>query len=428
MPQAFKCPSCGAPLEYRGGDFQKCDYCESNILVPKNELESGPDIGFDSMIGRAHGLKEIVTLARAGKKIEAIKVYRELFGVDLATAKDAVERLERGESVSFRNVSFVQAKQLSPEATKTVMKAVGIFSGSMLAIAIIPVVLIVVIVGFVLWQVKGALDRAVPPIRTTPSSSSTKPSPGQKLMQFGSDGIGAGQFKDNRTVTVGQDGKIYVGEFSGGKVQVFDSEGKFLTQWLTEGKLVISELAADRSGNIWILSASNIESYRADTGQLVGKKMVPFLQDIAVGSDGKIYVTPTNNGSIVVYDGSFKIVSEYKDAAQKANAATNFSQIAVDGNLNIYVADRKNGDICKFSPAGEFQNRFITGIRNPEDIKIDNNGRIFISDTGTITVLNSDGQKIDSFEAKQSFGIALNDAGELFVTQRPIVVKYKIGN
>lgn len=36
---------------------------------------------------------EVVALARAGKKIEAIKVYREATGAGLAEAKTAVERL-----------------------------------------------------------------------------------------------------------------------------------------------------------------------------------------------------------------------------------------------------------------------------------------------------------------------------------------------
>lgn len=41
-------------------------------------------------------LAEIQALARSGKKIDAIKLYRERTGVDLVTAKDAVETLARG--------------------------------------------------------------------------------------------------------------------------------------------------------------------------------------------------------------------------------------------------------------------------------------------------------------------------------------------
>ena len=47
--------------------------------------------GSQSFVGR---LEEIASLLRAGKKINAIKVYREVTRASLAEAKDAVERLD----------------------------------------------------------------------------------------------------------------------------------------------------------------------------------------------------------------------------------------------------------------------------------------------------------------------------------------------
>jgi large subunit ribosomal protein L7/L12 len=41
----------------------------------------------------------LMALVRSGKKIEAIKIYRQRMGVGLKEAKDAVEALERGEPV-----------------------------------------------------------------------------------------------------------------------------------------------------------------------------------------------------------------------------------------------------------------------------------------------------------------------------------------
>lgn len=46
------------------------------------------------------GAGPVHDLLRAGRKIEAIKAYRELTGVGLKEAKDAVEALERGEPVA----------------------------------------------------------------------------------------------------------------------------------------------------------------------------------------------------------------------------------------------------------------------------------------------------------------------------------------
>ena len=45
------------------------------------------------------GLGAVADLLRSGQKIEAIKRYRELVGVGLKEAKDAVEAMERGEAV-----------------------------------------------------------------------------------------------------------------------------------------------------------------------------------------------------------------------------------------------------------------------------------------------------------------------------------------
>ena len=40
------------------------------------------------------GMAEIVALLRIGRKIEAIKLYREMTGLGLKEAKDAVDRME----------------------------------------------------------------------------------------------------------------------------------------------------------------------------------------------------------------------------------------------------------------------------------------------------------------------------------------------
>ena len=40
------------------------------------------------------GMAEVVALLRMNRKIEAIKLYRQMTGTDLKAAKDAVDRLE----------------------------------------------------------------------------------------------------------------------------------------------------------------------------------------------------------------------------------------------------------------------------------------------------------------------------------------------
>jgi ribosomal protein L7/L12 len=55
-------------------------------LSPDSAFGGGPQTSTDA---------ELLRLINDGRKIEAIKRYRELTGVGLAKAKDAVEELER---------------------------------------------------------------------------------------------------------------------------------------------------------------------------------------------------------------------------------------------------------------------------------------------------------------------------------------------
>jgi ribosomal protein L7/L12 len=53
-------------------------------------------MGFGDLRGSAPAMGEIQDLLRRGRKIDAIKVYRERTGLGLKEAKDAVEEIERG--------------------------------------------------------------------------------------------------------------------------------------------------------------------------------------------------------------------------------------------------------------------------------------------------------------------------------------------
>ncbi len=59
---------------------------------------------------------------------------------------------------------------------------------------------------------------------------------GNVTLQFGQQGTGPGYFTDARFVSVDNNGHIFVGEFNGGRVQVFDENGNYLTQWKATGE------------------------------------------------------------------------------------------------------------------------------------------------------------------------------------------------
>lgn len=65
---------------------QRCAHCDAELSQPSDTEQQVVDDDLMSLIAR-------------GEKISAIKLFRERTGSDLKQAKDAVEALERGESI-----------------------------------------------------------------------------------------------------------------------------------------------------------------------------------------------------------------------------------------------------------------------------------------------------------------------------------------
>jgi ribosomal protein L7/L12 len=481
MLQVIKCPSCAAPLECDGDLFEKCDFCGSQIAVNQNNIFRENSLGFNGLLDQAHKLKDVLRLARGGNKIEAMKLYRELFTCSLAEAKNAVDRLERGQSVSFQNISFqsggsselheivrlvrsgnkIKAIQLyhqtyggslkdakdavdrieesqgaalqGPEIAKTVLKAAGVFGGSMVVMGGIIAAVVLMVVGGVLWFVVSRVDQAtqqvnqptqVLPVKTT---ENIKNSSATELLRFGGEGTGAGKFTDNRVVAVDGTGKIYSADYQGGRVQVFDQDGKFLTQWFVERKeQAIYSLAASRSGKVYVSQPGKITAFEGSTGKPAGEVKANFMADLAVTPDGK--VVAADRDSLLVFDENLKNLATHKNAAKEAGISSGFSNLAVNGLGEIFALSRNSKDLCKFSADGKFLDRFKVNSASVHDLAIDSKGRIFVGESNKVWVYQPDGNPVDSFETNQCFGLAFNGQDELLTASRPFIVKYKVGS
>ena len=111
----FTCPKCGAPQNYQGGAAPtiQCPYCDTTLIVPEALRTTTPNFAaFNTteITREAAVLAEIKKLADDGKKIQAIKLYRETFGTGLKEAKDAVEAIERGQNIQVAQIGFGAAE------------------------------------------------------------------------------------------------------------------------------------------------------------------------------------------------------------------------------------------------------------------------------------------------------------------------------
>lgn len=455
MPQPFKCPSCGGPLEYDGGNITlRCPYCTNSVIVPE-ELRAAPNFNAASVPLPAQLMKlaEIGQLIRGGNKIAAIKVYRETFGSGLKEAKDAVENLAAGRPVEVsrtlgmgdnvilnpRQISDWPAPGAFPVARPRRNYAL-VWAGVIVVAVTITVLLIVgkFISNSLNSTLKNSQPNGTPAGKRGRAATTATNGFADVLLEFGSEGMGAGQFKDARSIAVDGQGRIYVGEYTGGRVQVFNANGEFLTQWMVDAKMPLLQLAADRSGTVYVVQSGYISRYEGTTGKPLGK--LPrvgdsaFISDIALLLDGGMVIVQ-HGEDIVRLDANGQVVRTTKAAISDQSGDSELStRIAVDGLGNVYAMGRFNNAVFKFGANGKYISRFGGKGDQPgqfsalDAIAVDGQGRIYVGDMRGIQVFDGNGRYLDTIKLERNlpFGLIFNDKNELFVAARTHVYKLSI--
>ncbi len=381
MARTFDCPKCGAPVAYvqhpvaGAAPNVRCDYCHSTI-IPPDEL---------------HG---------QSARIVPIKIH-----------------------LGFS----------SSGGTKWIwlLVAIPVFIG----------LIVVLAMAGILAPVFYSISRAA---KETPRTANTKAeeppnSFAAVLMKFGREGIGPGMFRDARSIALDGAGRIYVGEYTGGRVQVFDPSGKFINQWSAgDRKTIIRGFAADRKGIVYVAQGGKINRYQGETGQLAGEVEYedrPSFDDVAVTADGGLVAASRQKrDDIVRFDSSGKVVKTIPEAISGISGDSELAmRVAVDGIGNIYALGRFNNAVFKFSPEGKFVNRFGGSgdapgqLRAAYSIAVDGKGRVYVGDSHGIQVFDENGRYLAVFHSPgAAMGMVFNDQNELFVVGRESVIKFAI--
>lgn len=398
------------------------------MIVPPELFGGRPAV---SSSGGSGGLsEEIRRLCAEGKKIEAIKVFRERTGAGLAESKAAVEAIERGGMVDLGQViqSAVSGGPLiDPKAAKKAGVAVGVITIAVIAAAVIAIAG----VAAALFFVASPSHDSDGPVPTAPSSGPRQGRTGGEeagmieLLRLGGEGTGAGRFKDNRVVSVDGSGQIYSSDYSPGRVQIFGPDGKFVSAWpVAEGENVY-DLAVSRSGRVYLVTNKGITAFDGESGTRVANAPDRRYRGVAIGLDGRVYAAGSDGFDI--FDKDLKPMNSFRNAAKDASSSFGFDKVDVDGNGFVFLVERTTDDLAKFSSDGRFLNRIPTGLRSANDIALDPAGRIFLSDTSTIAVFTPEGLPLKKMKANQAFGITFDDTGMMYIASRPFVLKVDPG-
>lgn len=394
MPEAYNCPHCGAAIDIHAGHTDpviRCSFCNNTSVVPE----------------------QFLTKQQAPPQI------------------------------------FIQSSSPTPVAMQS--------SGrSGCAISMVAVVLLLVIGGvaagvFLFLMPLGRLANDASPfdgdvpfsedsdgfILPTPEAIAEEAGFASVTLQFGGEGTGPGFFEDARTVAVDGEGFIYVGDRTDpARIQRFEADGTFITQWTLDNETPLTDLTVDRQGVVYAVYQGDIHRFDGATGEALG--IINYAEGWGFDSvyptadGGLVAGWYKNRDDVVVFDANGQATLTIREAISSVTGDPELTTyVAMDGLGTIYALGSFNEAVFVFNPDGSYSNRFGGEGDEPGqftavlDIAIDGQGRIYVSDFKGILVFDSDGRYLDMIDVDgPSFGLFFDDANNLYVAARTRIYKY----
>lgn len=404
----FNCPRCGGEIQYDGqGVTQRCKYCGASVPVPK-ELRPTPPPPTVHVINPVSYTIPTRRTASPGCIIAII-----------------------GFVVFMVLVTVVLPLTLAQQALNS--------------IPAIPEVLQP-------W-VTAAANLTREPTRRPPTaapSPTATPALADVILQFGEKGMGTGQFTNAHLSGVDGEGRVYVGEYIGGRVQVFDATGQFLNQFFVGDKHTdLLGFVVDRAGVLYVADGTDITRWNGKTGKSLGKinyRGGPGFGELALAPDGSLYAMwyERRNGIFTSVEGAREDLVHFDKDGQVLNVIKGVissmtdsveldNSLAVDGRGNVYLAAEFEQTIFKFDSTGKFITRIGSSgegesqFQSVGPIAVDGQGRIFVEENSDIVLLKPDGSRLGRIMTVGAPRCLLfDDAGALWVTTDSAVTKYQI--
>jgi sugar lactone lactonase YvrE len=390
QPIVMKCPECRAPVDLtqavaNGERSVRCQYCGTSVPVP------------DALRVRPPVVAKVPSAARPGLGAGCVILILLVVGFIVLMTVVPILLAKQGLDMGAQVVSTAMAAQTDARA-------------------------------------------AIQATRTARPAPTAAPSPTPGLATivttFGSKGTGQGQFDNARSIGVDGTGNIYVGEYSGGRVQVFDAQGKFVTQWFAgNSKTLMLGFAVDRNGTVFVADGQNITRFEGATGNNLGKLKYnrpggPRFGELAITPDGGLLamwyerregIFTSLDGAredLVRFDRSGAVTMVISGAISSQTDQVQLHNVLVaDGQGNIYVLSSYAGAIFRFTREGKFVTRLASGqLGSVGAFAIHNDGRIFVGGSDGIQISTSDGRSVGRIATHGSVsGLAFGPQGNLVV-------------
>ena len=181
------------------------------------------------------------------------------------------------------------------------------------------------------------------------------------------------------------DSSLYIADYNGRKVYKLSAIGEFDRIFANTGTHSF-QLAACRD-RLYVTTntgGQNVLVYDTNNGRLIRRISVPAnnARGVIVGIDGNLHVSNWQRKQVYVYtpEGRRVSVTTYKEVALADG-------LAMDTAGNLLITDHTKAKVEVYSPCGALIKTIRTGTRYAVNVKIGNDGTIFVADYTTSKVL-----------------------------------------
>jgi len=281
-----------------------------------------------------------------------------------------------------------------------------------------------------------------------------------QVLQWGSFGqIDGGHFFQLESLSVDDEGNVYVTDSGNARVQKFTSDGQFLKTWgvsgTDNGEFKKPTGIATYENNVYVVDSeqSRIQVFDS-TGKFLqswgksGSEQGEFFypQGISISNDGVVYVADTKNHRIQQFTTDGEFLSSFGIFGPGDGRLRTPVDVALGENY-VYVSDPGNSKIEKYTYEGisvaSFDYNYGGYPVRPSGLIVDPDGNVYFTDSYKHRIIKIDPEgntlKIfgnvgnDKGEFTEPKDIVLDDRGYLFVVdfannriqkfETPIVMK-----
>jgi DNA-binding beta-propeller fold protein YncE/4-amino-4-deoxy-L-arabinose transferase-like glycosyltransferase len=205
----------------------------------------------------------------------------------------------------------------------------------------------------------------------TPSSAVPGPREVSFVSAWGAGGDEEGEFDEPRGVAVSLEGLVYVADTGNGRIQVFDSEGRFLEQW-DSGLGEPFDLAVSRDGRVYVVDPEYdslfVFSPEGDLLDRWGERWGLFdPRGVAVDWDGDVYVANTGDNVVLKVSPEGEVLERYGAFGYGPGELNQPTDVAVDRAGNIYVVDAENERVQVLDEGGLYLREWPISAANTVD-------------------------------------------------------------